>query len=42
MTTGEKVTAALLAGPIGLAVIGGNKVQVKLVAKNTDKHRKTL
>jgi hypothetical protein len=36
MTRGEKMAAVLLAGPIGGAVIVGNHVQVKRIARKTD------
>ena len=40
LTTGEKVVAGLLAGPVGLAVIGLNARTVKTVAARTDAARK--
>lgn len=36
MTRGEKMAAVLLAGPVGGAIIVGNKVQVKRIARKTD------
>jgi hypothetical protein len=42
MTRGEKTVALLLAGPIGAAVIVGNKIAVKNIEKQTEKARQTL
>jgi len=39
MTRGEKATALILAGPVGLIVIGANKSNVKRTAKATDQAR---
>lgn len=39
ITNGEKVTAALLTGPVGLVIIASNKSQVKRIAKQTDRAR---
>jgi hypothetical protein len=39
MTRGEKATALILAGPVGLVLIGANKVVEKQVAKSIDRRR---
>lgn len=36
MTRGEKMVAVVLAGPVGGAIIVGNHVQVKRIARKTD------
>lgn len=36
MTRGEKMAAVILAGPVGGALIVGNQIQVKRIARKTD------
>jgi len=40
LSRGEKVGWVILAGPLGLAVIGANSLAISAIKKNTDKHRK--
>ena len=42
MTKGEKWTIGILAGPVGLAVIGANRLDVKRAAKAVDHNRALL
>lgn len=42
MTRGEKVASLILGGPVGLAVVGANKIDVKIAARGTDKARRRL
>lgn len=41
MTLGEKTTAALLGGPVGLVVIAANSSRRRAVARNVDNQRMT-
>lgn len=42
LTKGEKWTLAILSGPVGLAVIGGQALVVKSTAKRVDRNREKV
>jgi hypothetical protein len=39
MTRGEQVASVLVAGPVGAAIVVGNKIHVKSVVKETERNR---